>query len=116
MSMKLAMSDGANEDSSSNFFLASLFDNITQRDEKIETLPTEQPAETEEEKRRRLRLERLAKIKEGEVRRQRRVAEDKLGYLFLFALQLLPLVGSDRAESILYFFGVAVTTVYLGGR
>jgi len=72
--------------------------------------------ETEEEKQKRLRQERLAEIEEGEVRRQQRVSEDKFGYLFLFALQLLPLVGSDRVESILYFLGVAVTTVYLGGR
>ena len=54
-----------------------------------------------------------AEIEAGEIRRQRRVSEDKFGYLFLFALQLLPLIGTDRALSILYFFGVAVTTVYL---
>ncbi|KAL7528921.1 hypothetical protein ACHAXR_002701, partial [Thalassiosira sp. AJA248-18] len=75
-----------------------------------------EPVETEEEKQKRLRLERLVEIEAGEVRRQARVAEDKFGYLFLFALQLLPLVGTDRLESVLYFFGVAVTTVYLGGR
>ena len=54
-----------------------------------------------------------ADIEAGEIRRQRRVSEDKFGYLFLFALQLLPLIGTDRALSILYCFGVAVTTVYV---
>ena len=72
--------------------------------------------ETEEEKQKRLKQERLAEIEIGELRRQQRVSEDKLGYLFLFALQFLPLVGSDRYLSIVYFFGLAVTTVYLGGR
>ena len=72
--------------------------------------------ETEEEKQIRLKQERLAEIEIGELRRQQRVSEDKLGYLFLFALQFLPLVGSDRYLSIVYFFGLAVTTVYLGGR
>jgi len=75
-----------------------------------------QPIETEEEKQKRLKLERLAEIEAGEIRRQQRISEDKLGYLFLFALQFLPLVGSDRYLSIAYFFGLAVTTVYLGGR
>jgi len=72
--------------------------------------------ETEEEKQKRLKQERLAEIEIGELRRQQRVSEDKLGYLFLFALQFLPLLGSDRYLSIAYFFGLAVTTVYLGGR
>ena len=76
----------------------------------------QQPIETEEEKQKRLKLERLAEIEAGEIRRQQRVSEDKLGYLFLFALQFLPLIGSDRYLSIAYFFGLAVTTVYLGGR
>mmetsp|Transcript_27535 Transcript_27535/g.43327 ORF Transcript_27535/g.43327 Transcript_27535/m.43327 type:complete len:437 (-) Transcript_27535:212-1522(-) len=74
------------------------------------------PIETEEEKQKRLKLERLAEIEAGEIRRQQRVSEDKLGYLFLFALQFLPLIGNDRYLSIAYFFGLAVTTVYLGGR
>lgn len=63
-----------------------------------------------------LRRERLAKIEEGEIRRTDRVTEDKYGYLFLFALQFLPLAGSNRAISIAYFFGLATLTVYLGGR
>jgi hypothetical protein len=74
------------------------------------------PIETEEQRVKRLRNERLAEIESGEIRRQERVAEDKFAYLFLFALQLLPLVGNDRTIIITYFFGVAVTTVYLGGR
>lgn len=109
-STKLEMSDDAKEE---NNFLASLFNNIMQQENKA---PSIQPVETEEEKQKRLRRERLVEIEAGEVRRQQRVSEDKFGYLFLFALQLLPLIGSDRVESILYFFGVAVTTVYLGGR
>ena len=72
--------------------------------------------ETEEAKQERLRLERLMEIELGEQRRQARVDEDKFVYPFLFALQLLPLLGTGRIESIAYFFGVAVTTVYLGGR
>lgn len=105
------MSDGANEEDE-NFF-ASLFKNIVKN--KNDALPIE-PVETEEQKLKRLRIERLDEIEAGEVRRQERVSEDKFGYLFLFALQLLPLIGNDRVLSILYFFGVAVTTVYLGGR
>ena len=73
-------------------------------------------AETEEGKLRRLKLARIAEIEAGELRRARRVAEDRYAYLLLFSLQFLPLLGADRMESIVYFFGVAVTTVYLGGR
>ena len=31
-------------------------------------------------------------------------------------LELLPLIGRDRVESVVYFFGVTVCTVHLGGR
>jgi hypothetical protein len=73
-------------------FMANfMLQNEKESDEKIET---------EEEKLRRLKLERLAEIEAGEVRRQQRVSEDKLGYLFLFLLQFLPLIGSDRVLSI----------------
>lgn len=108
---KLKMSDDAKA-GEDNLFV-SLFKNFAQNGNNA---PPIVPVETEEQKLKRLRLERLDEIEAGEVRRQERVAEDKFGYLFLFALQLLPLVGNDRALSILYFFGVAVTTVYLGGR
>jgi len=109
------MSDGGStKGEESNNFFTSLLNSVTQSgvsDEQIEQI------ESEEEKQKRLRLERLEEIENGELRRQQRVAEDKFGYLFLFALQLLPLLGnSDRIVSIIYFFGVAVTTVYLGGR
>lgn len=104
------MSDGAKEET--NFF-APLLNKLMQNQY---STPTKEPVETEEQKQTRLRIERLAEIELGEVRRQERVAEDKFGYLFLFALQLLPLLGSDRVESIIYFFGVATVTVYLGGR
>jgi hypothetical protein len=107
---RLDMSD-AREDN----FLASLIKNFVQN-EIDDVSMTMEAVETEDEKQQRLRVERLAEIEAGEVRRQARVAEDKFGYLFLFALQLLPLIGSDRVESVLYFFGVAVCTVYLGGR
>jgi hypothetical protein len=109
--MKLKISDDEKEDN----FLASLIRNIMQND-KGDASITMESVETEDEKLQRLRVERLAEIEAGEVRRQSRVAEDKFGYLFLFALQLLPLIGRDRVESIVYFFGVAVCTVYLGGR
>lgn len=108
---KLKISEGEKEDN----FLASLIRNVMQND-KGDASITMESVETEDEKLQRLRVERLAEIEAGEVRRQSRVAEDKFGYLFLFALQLLPLIGRDRVESIVYFFGVAVCTVYLGGR
>ncbi len=76
--------------------------------------PKEATIDTEKAKQK--RLLRIAKIESGEKRRQSRVAEDKFAYLFLFAPQLLPLLGSDRIESITYFFGMAVTTIYLGRR
>ena len=107
---RLDMSD-AREDN----FLASLIKNFMQN-EIDDVSMTMEAVETEDEKQQRLRVERLAEIEAGEVRRQARVAEDKFGYLFLFALQLLPIIGSDRVESVVYFFGVAVCTVYLGGR
>lgn len=107
----LKMSDGSKEEN----FLASLIEKFTQNNKGDASLAME-TVETEFEKQQRLRLERLAEIEAGEVRRQARVAEDRFGYLFLFALQLLPLIGSDRVESIIYFFGIAVCTVYLGGR
>ena len=106
------------EEDTNNNFLTSLFKGITQNyintynDKQI----IQQPIETEEEKKKRLRLERLEEIEAGEVRRQLRVSEDKYVYLFLLALQFLPLLGNERYLSILYFFGVAVSTVYLGGR
>ncbi len=102
-------------DARENNFLASLIKNFIQN-EIDDVSMTMEAVETEDEKQQRLRVERLAEIEAGEVRRQARVAEDKFGYLFLFALQLLPLIGSDRVESVVYFFGVAVCTVYLGGR
>mmetsp|Transcript_13301 Transcript_13301/g.18845 ORF Transcript_13301/g.18845 Transcript_13301/m.18845 type:complete len:450 (-) Transcript_13301:424-1773(-) len=74
------------------------------------------PEETPEEKARRLELERRAKLAEGEVLRQGRVKEDALPYLFLLALQGLPLLGTERIFSAIYFLGLAVTTVYVGGR
>ena len=64
----------------------------------------------------RLSIQNLEIIESGEKRRQQRVNEDKFLYLFIFALQFLPLLGNDRYLSITYFFSMAVTTVYLGGR
>jgi len=97
-----------------NNFLTSLFKGLTTLNNNDKQ--TQQPIETEEEKKKRLRLERLEEIEAGEVRRQLRVSEDKYVYLFILALQFLPLLGNERYLSILYFFGVAVSTVYLGGR
>ncbi|KAL7439137.1 hypothetical protein ACHAXH_005309 [Discostella pseudostelligera] len=103
------------EDDGSSFF-TSLTKIFTQANNNNNVNGSIEVIETEEGKTKRLRLERLATIELGEQRRQARVNEDKFAYLFLFALQLLPLLGNDRIESIAYFFGVAVTTVYLGGR
>jgi len=103
--------DVAETDDTNNFF-TSLFKGFN-NDKQIKQ---QQPIETEEEKKKRLRLQRLEEIEAGEVRRQLRVSEDKYVYLFILALQFLPLLGNERYLSILYFFGVAVSTVYLGGR
>lgn len=72
--------------------------------------------ETEEERLTRLKREELMELEEKEVERALKVKEDAIPYLLLLALQFLPLVGSDRIESIAYFWGVAVATVYVGGR
>lgn len=72
--------------------------------------------ETEEERLSRLRRERREYLAEGELRREARVREDSLPYLVLLALQCLPLLGNDRAFSLAYFLGTAVTTVWVGGR
>jgi len=74
------------------------------------------PVETEEERLKRLKREELMKLEEKEVERALKVKEDAIPYLLLLALQFLPLIGSDRIESIAYFWGVAVATVYVGGR
>ena len=79
--------------------------------------PSRRPAvETEEQRIKRLKDERLAELSEGEIRRAERVREDAVPYLALLALQMLPLLGTERIYSVTYFFGLAVATVYLGGR
>jgi minor histocompatibility antigen H13 len=107
--------DGAVQESP-NAFVSFMNSLVPQSNNDAASTKTQPPLETEEEKLKRLKVERLAEIEAGEVRRQQRVSEDKLGYLFLFLLQFLPLLGSNRVISIIYFFGLAVTTVYLGGR
>ena len=81
--------------------------------------------ETEAERQRRLRRERRSLLSERETLRALRVRSDALPYLTLLALQFLPLlstnlgfaiVGGGRSEALLYFFGTAVLTVYVGGR
>merc|ERR1719296_411305 len=72
--------------------------------------------ETEEERLMRLKREELERLELNEQERTIQVQKDKFPYFVLFALQFLPLVGNDRILSVLYFWGVAVTTVYLGGR
>jgi len=72
--------------------------------------------ETEEVRLKRLKREVLAELEEKEIERAIQVNEDAIPYLLLLALQFLPLIGSDRIESIVYFWGVAVATVYVGGR
>lgn len=79
-------------------------------------VPQPEAVETEAERNMRLELERRDDLAAGEIRRQERVKEDAIPYLVLFSLQLLPLLGSDRVLSVAYFLGLAVTTVYLGGR
>jgi len=72
--------------------------------------------ETEEEKKIRLAGERMAELEELEVERQLQVKTDAIPYLLLLALQFLPLLGTGRIEGVTYFFGMAVGTVYIGGR
>ncbi len=111
--------DGMSNDDNQNFM-----ESLTKRFKQANNSDTDgnvffsqsKEAAIETEKAKQKRLLRIAEIESGELRRQTRVAEDKFAYLFLFSLQLLPLLGSNRIESIAYFFGMAVTTVYLGGR
>ena len=72
--------------------------------------------ETEEERLLRLEREKREFLAQAEINRQIQVREDAIPYLIIFVLQLLPLLGSDRIFSITYFFGLAVATVYVGGR
>lgn len=72
--------------------------------------------ETEEQRLARLKLERLQQLELYEQDRAEQVSNDKYIYLFLASLQLLPLIGSDRLLSVFYFWGVAVSTVYVGGK
>ena len=98
-----------NEDTNindNNNFFTSLFNSSEE----------EEGEEDKKQKERQLRIQNLNMIEAGEKRRQQRVYEDKFLYLFIFALQFLPLCGNNRYLSIAYFFSMAVTTVYLGGR
>ena len=95
----------------SNNPITSFFNNIIAKQQQQLT-----PIETEEDRLKRLKREELARLEEKEVERALQVKQDALPYLFLLALQLLPLIGTDRIESIAYFWGVAVATVYVGGR
>jgi len=72
--------------------------------------------ESEKERLMRLKREELELLELNEKERAIQVQKDKLPYLLLFALQFLPLIGTDRILSVLYFWGVAVCTVYVGGR
>jgi len=74
------------------------------------------PIETEEERLKRVAAERMAELEQLELERQAQVRTDAVPYLFLLALQFLPLLGTDRIEGVTYFFGMAVGTVYIGGR
>lgn len=110
--------DGMSNDDNKNFIesLTKLFKQANSDTNGNVSFFQSKEAAIETEKAKQKRLLRIAEIESGELRRQSRVAEDKFAYLFLFALQLLPLLGSDRIESIAYFFEMAVTTIYLGGR
>lgn len=62
------------------------------------------------------KMERLLELEEKEVERAQQVKKDAIPYLVLLMLQFLPLLGNDRIISVSYFFGVAVSTVYVAGR
>lgn len=72
--------------------------------------------ETEEQRIKRLKMELREQLELCEVRRQEQVRKDSAVYLALFGLQFLPLIGHERGFSIIYFLGLAIGTVYLGGR
>jgi len=74
------------------------------------------PVETEEQKRIRLELERRQELADAENRRAVQTKEDAIPYLLLLSIQFLPLVSTDRAVGIFYLFGIALGTVYVGGR
>jgi hypothetical protein len=97
-------------DSSTENPVASFFENFNFGQKRSN------PVETEDERLKRLKREALAELEEKEVERANQVQKDALPYLFLLALQFLPLLGTDRIDSISYFWGVATATVYVGGR
>lgn len=100
----------------SNDFFSNI---ISTFNKQIASIQTNTPAETEEERLRRIKREELALLEQQEVLRAEQVKTDALPYLFLLSLQLLPIIESIsdvHFKSALYFFGVAVTTVYVGGR
>jgi MFS superfamily sulfate permease-like transporter len=112
--LRMSDNDGINKNESNllSALMNQLNTQINNRDGKVLIV-----VETDEQKQQRLRNERLAVIEAGEVRKTSRVIEDKNVYLFLFAMQFLPLIGNaDRIESILYFFGMAVSTHWQSTR
>jgi len=89
----------------------------------ISTLPTignKVKLKSKEQELRELKKKTLMDLEIKEQERAQQVKSDALPYLFLLSLQTLPLFSSithdSRYVSLLYFFGVAVCTVYVGGR
>ena len=82
----------------------------------LPTTGSQPPQETEEERLFRLEQERREILAEAEVNRQVQVKKDAIPYFIIVALQFLPLLGTERVYSIIYFLGLAISTVYVGGR
>ena len=107
----LHLSNQSNEGKDSNNSLNSFFSKIN-----FSINPELQKLTSEEE---RLRLEKEANLRELELKEEERalqVKNDSIPYLLLLALQFFPLLGNERIISVLYFFGLAVCTVYVGGK
>ena len=107
----LHLSNQANEGKDNDNSLNSFFSKIS-----LSINPEIQKVTSEEE---RLRLEKEAALKELELKEEERalqVKNDSIPYLLLLALQFLPFLGNDRIISVSYFFGLAVCTVYVGGK
>jgi hypothetical protein len=107
--LKSSPSNNNNDDNSNPF--NSLFANIG-----LSINPQLQNKLSEEEQLRLAKEKVLLELEEKEVERAKQVKTDAIPYLFLLLLQFTPLLGNDRIISVLYFFGVAVSTVYIAGR
>lgn len=111
----------SNDDKNYNM-INSFFSNIGSAIKLSTTVQQKQKQQqlTKEEKEKELlRIQKrniLLELEMKEKERAQQVKKDAIPYILLLLLQFTPLLGNDRIISVLYFFGVAVCTVYVGGR